>query len=208
MISFIYHAVLITGILVGIFHFKKLSIAFKMLTVVLLYTTIHEISIHNLNFSIELNYLLYNIYAIFSCLTYLLVIRFQLQERKFQIISNWLIILAVFVDVLILLGSDLRHNFPSRIIAFTFPIVILSSILLFWQLLNSNIETKLAKRSSFWLATGILIYHSIGYAILGLFSYALELNLNYGVEAQLMFYISIIFYSMIGYSIYLNGNRE
>lgn len=174
----------------------------------LLYTLIHEVIIHSFNFDFKVNYLLYNCYAVISCLTYLLVIRLQLKTRKFQVISNWLIIIAILLNILILSSSDPRLNFPSRIIAFMFPIVILSSILLFWQLLNSNIETKLAKRGSFWLATGILIYHSISFAILGLLSYALELKINYGIEAQLMFYISIIFYSMIGYSIYLNGNRE
>jgi hypothetical protein len=202
----IYFTLLSSILLYSIYRYKHLSTSNFFILAIVLYTLLNEYTIHFLSDSLSLNYILYNVYAAVAAILSLLAIRAELNVVRHIRWLHAFIIISAALCAYSMFRYDITRTFPFATIAFVFPIIILSSFFLYWQLLNSEIETPILKRSTFWLASGLLIYHTLTFATMGVYTFFMNLSISHS-SGTLMFYICMVYYGMLGYSIYLHGER-
>jgi hypothetical protein len=202
----IYLSALLISTIIGVVNFKKLTTPFRLLSILLAYTLIHECAVRiGASYKISLN-VVYQIYILVAFSLYALIYYFSLIKplRKSVALVISVIILALGT-VNILTSID---NFPSIAISFCSCMIIFLSLLQLNELLYSDPEKKLIHKPLFWMNTAIMVYWSINFLQLGLYSYFVKANTPNPITQNIHTYSSIVYYAILGFCLYFSNRRN
>jgi hypothetical protein len=187
-----YYITLIFASLVGLFFFRKCSSAIRLLIFVLCYSCANEIFVHQREISKEMRYLAYMLYASITILSYLSIFSLLIKNKW-----RWLKISAYLYFLIVLIYNwvfVLNRNIPSVVITLTFPVLLMFSLMLFYEILNSRMDMKLVQRSSFWFNVLFMVYTCISYTHLAFFDELKAINFPMKLSGQIQIWASLLYY--------------
>jgi hypothetical protein len=202
---FFYYLILIFLVfIIGLIKFKRVGIAYKILTLLIGVTFLSEcisrvliIKIHN---SIPVYHFFSPVEFIgFSCVYYYLIKNSNIRNAILCIMA--VMLLGSVIDTLFF---ETLMVFPSKYLLVCEILYLLYSLLGFRQMLLSPVQTPLYKQSLFWLNTAFLIYTSTIFLSFGLHDYFIKHHVSTKTLNTLIYVVNIIFYSLLGVSIITN----
>lgn len=193
----IYLIILILGSVFGLLKFRRLDPSFKLIVVLLIYTFINESIVH---YTVAQSYSnsLYYVYAIISSLLYVLILRNWLSIKVKNIISIPSIIFIVLISFFLCDTNNLNNNFPSQLISYLSPILVLNCLLVFTSLVQHPTIPSTSNNFITITCSSIFVYLTI--TIMYLSVYALTATNGYSMPNYfhiLHWLVSIIFYSIL-----------
>ncbi len=202
----IYLSALLISALIGVVNFKRLTTPFRILSILLGYTFIHECAVRiGAYYKVSLN-IIYQVYILLAFSLYALIYFFSLIKHRFKIIA------LVVLSIIILLGMINMvmsiDSFPSIAISFCSCMIIFLSLLQLSELLYSDPELRLIQKPLFWMNTAIMVYWSINFLQLGLYSYFVKTNSPNPITQNIHTYSSIVYYAILGFCLYFSGRRN
>jgi hypothetical protein len=207
----IYLLILTIITLNGIVRFNKLTVPFKVLTVLMLITLISEITSRILVARIRNSNPPYHI---------LVILEFAATAFIYsRLITGWrlhkLVLLSIIPFTILSVANTLFVqnflSFPSLPIMLSYIIFIAFALILFIQMLDSPKEITIFKQSVFWFNSAILIYSVTVPICFGVLNYMTRHHLNNALLGDLLLYFTLIYYLTIGYAIHIDkkqGNRH
>lgn len=205
----IYFLVLIIVILLGIVNFKKLTIPFKLLTVIVTVTILIEITAKFCAVKFKNNMPVSHIASLFEYIFFSLTFYYLFKSSLIKkTIIVLMIIMCFFFIINALFLQPYLTSFPTNMIMVSEILYSVFSLLLFKQMLLYPIQTNITKQSVFWFNLSVLFFSTTMFLDLGLINYFLSHHLNDNLLYDCNFYINILFYSLIGFSIHLNSKEN
>jgi hypothetical protein len=204
----VYLTLLLLVTIAGLIRYKKLSKAFKILTVLILCTLISE-SIKKVYGKIYHNNMpVAHIWAVieyaFFSLTYFYLLTNK-RVKKAIIVSTVAMLILEVVNVLFF---EKLTQFPSLILEASHIVYVVYSLLLFRQMLLFPAEQSLFKQSLFWFNINVLFYATTMFLDFALLSYFIENKLDVIPLAYFALVVNFIFYIVIGISILMDNKKE
>ncbi|SHN30847.1 hypothetical protein [Mucilaginibacter sp. OK098] len=204
----VYLTLLLLVTIAGLIRYKKLSKAFKILTVLILCTLISE-SIKKVYGKIYHNNMpVAHIWAVieyaFFSLTYFYLLTNKL-VKKAIIVS---IIAMLILEIVNVLFFEKITQFPSLILEASHIVYVVYSLLLFRQMLLFPAEQSLFKQSLFWFNINVLFYATTMFLDFALLSYFIQNKLDVIPLAYFALAVNFIFYIVIGISILMDNKKE
>jgi hypothetical protein len=202
----IYLSALLISTIIGVVNFKKLTTPFRLLSILLAYTFIHECVVRlGAYYKISLN-IVYQIYIVVAFTIYGLIYYFSLIRQVYKSISLFILAIILILGAMnIVLSID---NFPSIAISFCSCMIIFLSLLQLNELLYSDPEIRLIHKPLFWMNTAIMVYWSINFLQLGLYSYFVKANTPNPIMQNIHTYSSIVYYVILGFCLYFANRRN
>ena len=204
---YFYLLLLLTISLIGIVRFKKLTIPFKLITILIIYTFASEIISRIFSYKFRNSSPVYHLYIPIQFALLLLVYFFLFQWKNWRYTGLILFIFLVlcFTNT-IFLQSFFR--FPSNIILISSCFFIGASLSFFKRMLNSVGDENLFKQSVFWFNTGILIFFTCTFLFWGIYNYLLKDHISTKPISTIVYFINILFYAMVGTALILDNNKK
>ncbi len=182
---------------VGVITYNKYKNSFlKYFLYFLFYEFLTEITSYYIGFILnKRTFLIFNIYILISSIFFLTLFRFYINKHKIYI-NFMLIVYLIFYVCNVLFIQKTLQTFQSYSIILESIFVVISSIILFIELLNSDDILKINRSLLFWVSIGLLLFY------VGILPIIIMANfLNYG---GLFDYI-ILFLNVIMYSCFITG---
>lgn len=205
-LSYLFLLLLIT--VFGIASNKKLAIPFKLLTVVIGITFILESIMWLLSFRYYDTRFLAHIMSFAELNLYLAIFYFLFHKK---IIKKAIIFLIIFFNIFSIINSfflqPYYNNFPSNVLLPVQICYALLSLVMFRQMLSNALDINITKQSIFWFNSAMLFLSTSLFFYLGLNNYFVIHRLNFHILGTFNYGINLIFYTMAGYSIYLNSKE-
>lgn len=204
---YLYTALLLVCVLIGIFHFKKLSAPFKVLTVFLALTFADEIISAILAVNKISNSLLYTLYTPFHFLLLSLVC-FLLSKTKFN--RTLIIIFAALYSLFyfIYLSNFSGKKLPFELILVDAFLLVCYSILGYYQLLQQPDENIL-KNSSFWFYNSIVIFFCGSFVHWLSYPFLLNQPISFTIKFYFLGWImNLIQYSLMAKTLLVNVDKK
>lgn len=207
---YIYILVLLCGLGSGIFLFRKLSLPYRAVTLLLLFTLIGEIAGRVLayqydnsspayHFLIPLKIILTSF--IYSCL---LPVRRSIRAVLLYIVTSFFVCLVVMNSKYYQPLSVL----PTNAILIESFIVIIYSLVYFYFMFQNPLEIKLSRQPVFWLNSGNLIFYSATFFVWGFYHYFLKSS-HVPVLAHLLIWIAnVTLYGFYFISLWQDANSR
>jgi hypothetical protein len=190
----IYLAVLICASALGIWLFRGLTVAWKLLVAILFCTAVVELIGHLVKWEVDLINLIYLIYTPVSFGLYILVFRFLFTE----LINQRIAVLAFICMLLAGIGLPLMnriHDFPSLSIAACSLILIVTSLIMFRELLRTPEQLAISRNPRFLLSAAVLIYWGLFFFRHGLYNTLVREQNGYTIWLDdLHLWISVVYY--------------
>jgi len=204
----IYLTILLAVTVIGFARFKKLSKAFKLLTVIILCTAISE-TINKICGKVYHNSMpVSHIWGVIEFVLFSLIY-YQLITTAW--IKKAIGIAMLFMVVLEIINLRFFENikqFPSLILEASHIIYVAYAMLMFRQMLLFASQVSLFKQSLFWFNINMLFYATTMFLNFALLSYFVENKL----DAVPLYYFSIIvnflFYIVIGFSLSIDDEKK
>ena len=207
-VKLIYLFLLLLITVLGIARYKKLAIPFKLLTAIIGITFIlesitwvlaiyyhdtrplaHVMSLAELNFYFSIFYFLFN------------------QKIVKRIIIGLIVFFNIFSVINSFFFQPYHNNFPSNVLLPVQICYALLSLVMFRQMLSNALDINITKQSIFWFNSAMLFLSTSLFFYLGLNNYFVIHHLNFHILGTFNYGINLIFYTMAGYSIYLNSKE-
>jgi hypothetical protein len=203
-----YFILLLIVSVIGVVRYKKLTTPFKILSVLIILTLLLEITSeicakkykNNLpvsHFTVLSEY-------IFLSLTYYFIFKNKAIRTSIKIIMLIFIILF-FVNAIFI--QPYHSAFPSNMYTLEEIIYAIFSLMLFKQMLLYPLPVNIIKQSVFWFNTSILFYSTTMFFNFGLINYYIKHHLNDQVIFDFIAGINMIFYLLIGISIFIDNKQ-
>jgi hypothetical protein len=201
-----YYTILVLSSLAGLFFLKKSSPAIRLLIFVICYSCVNEIFVHLKVISQETRYLAYMIYASITIPSYLTIFSLLINNKwRYLKIGASLYFLIVLIYNWIFV---LNANIPSVVITLTHPVLLMFSLILFYEILNSRMDMKLAQRSSFWFNVFFMVYTCISYTHLAFFDELKAINFPMRLSSQIQLCASMLYYFLLIIPIALDAKHK
>ena len=84
--------------------------------------------------------------------------------------------------------------FPSELVTFSYPILIVFSVALFYQVIQTDIDKKLQNRPEFLFNAAFIIYHSVNFVHLAFYEYLVQSNISKMWSQNIHTITSILYY--------------
>jgi hypothetical protein len=207
-IVYIYDILLILIILIGVFHYKVLTIPFKILTIGMIATFIiailSKISIIRYKTNAPILHLEAIIEFVFYALTYYYLFTTKIIKK---IIIICIISFTIFSVINGIFLQPFRSEFPTNVNLPTLALLVVFSLLLFKQMLLYPLKIPILKQGIFWFNTAIFFYATTLFLNIGLSNlYTSNPALNTMVF-YLWYFVLYIFNVLIGISL-LRDSKE
>lgn len=165
-----YYLILLSGSIYGYTKFSRLSRAFKFLVILVSLITVSETISRILAYTITITVPAYHFLIPLQIIGYTLIFK-ELFISKY--IQKTLIGIGIFVFIISISKSIVSGlgSFPSLNISVLSLQLILSSLYLFFQIIQNPTESSIFKISQFWLAVGTLIFYAGTFTIFTLSEY-------------------------------------
>lgn len=196
----LYLIVLIGAIGVGFFNRKELTSPYKIVWILLLFTWFSEMGSHYMK-GINPKWI-YAFYAVVSSLLYAVVFRYLLLRSYRRL---WQVGTAVMLIFFALELSNLNSviYFPSILITFSSPILIIFSLALFNQIIIQDKEIPLWQRPEFVFNAIFIVYISINFTHLAFYDYFIQHKFSKYWSQQIHTWSSVLYYMLLGYLFYV-----
>jgi|GEM_PF-3907843 len=195
-----YQIALFLSSLVGVIYFGKLHSALKPMVIMLVYTAVHEVVVHQ-------EWLPNNnqAYWLYTGISSGLYLEFMRRSILNAVVKCILIILTFgFVAAGIIFSITIGDVFPSSFINLTIPFMVLGSLMVLYSILKNVSDQPLSSNPIFITTAAILIYQCVFFTYLG----SLNFLMDNGQLTDLLMIIfniaSIIYYSALGYAFLLS----
>ncbi len=208
-IQLLYLSLLLSTMILGIVRHKKLTVPYKLLTVIIGITFIVEsinwqlaIRSHDTRFLAhimslaELNFYFPIFYLLFS------------QKVIKKIIIGLIIFFNIFSFINSFFLQPYYNNFPSNVLLPVEICYAILSLVMFRQMLSNTLSINITKQSIFWYGSAMLFLSTSLFLCLGLNNYFVIHHLNFHILGTFNYIINLIFYTMAGYAIYLNSKEN
>ena len=205
----VYLSILIAVCIIGVIRFKKLSPPFKILTLTLVAAVISEATSRILIRTIENSNPAYHLFVLVHYTGYAFI--YAHLARKTAVKK------AVKISVIPFITLSLANSFyfgsvftfPSTILILAHVLFFLFALLLFIQMLQEDPSSvPILKQSVFWMNAAILIYSAAIPLNFGLVSYFLTHEIGTAPLHSLIYYITVSFYLVLGYSLTLDLKQQ
>jgi hypothetical protein len=203
-----YFILLLIVSVIGVVRYKKLTIPFKILSLLIILTLLLEIlsvicaKKYKNNLPVSHTTVLTE-YILFS-LTYYFI--FKNRAIRISIVTILLIFIVLFFVNAIFI-QPYRSAFPSNMYTVEEIIYAIFSLMLFKQMLLYPLPVNIIKQSVFWFNTSILFYSTTMFFNFGLMNYYIKHHLNDQVIFNFIAAINMIFYLLIGISISMDNKQ-
>jgi hypothetical protein len=199
----IYLIVLIAGALLGLVFWKKLSLAFRLITCNLIWTAFFE-GLSRYSIDLEETYFRYNIYAPVYFILFVAAYCSLFRRNSFK----WfplIFAVVILLNSIISIVKNGMYVFSGIVITVDSFLLIICALLGFLVLLREPKNRPLKVEPVFWLHAAMIFYWSFSFFRNSVLNDFIKLEL-----VDLSFYetvhtvISTLFYLVLALSIYLN----
>jgi len=205
----IYYFVLIIITLFGAVNYKKLTVPFKLLTILIGITLISEITIRVCAKLFHNNLPMFHIVSFYEYIFYMLIFYRVFKNKTVKnIIFATAIIVPMFTVVNAFIFQPYMTTFPSNVIFVSNIIYTILTMLLYREMLLNSSQISLFKQSVFWFNTALLFFSVTMFFHLGILNYLIKHKQNSGILTYLDMVANIIFYGAFAYAIYLNTKEK
>jgi hypothetical protein len=183
----------------GLWRFRKLESAVKIMSVAWMLVFLTEATGHTLGFFNIKNHWLYNIFYLLWFLTLALAFRMSLFNKNLKrIIIGFFIFLPLFfiLNIFYLQGNK---NLQTLFFVAGSCFIIFLALAYFHQLYSSDENERLQNYPFFWFSTGLLLYFGINVLYLGMYNVLIVKFL--GLSRIYHHYISIIILILLNLSV-------
>jgi hypothetical protein len=200
----LYFISLCISIALGTALYKRLSLVFRLMLLMLAATLITEYLTHFSGLCDPK--WIYSIYAVFSALVYAIIFRIFLSKTYHKIWNVGIIAMSTFFIYEI---SRLHtvQVFPSELVTFSYPILIIFSIALFHQIIQTDIDKKLRNRPEFLFNAAFILYHSVNFVHLAFYEYLIQSHIS-KIWSQNIHTITSILYYLFYSIIFMKSKKE
>lgn len=174
----IYLLLILAGIITGLYYYKRIGTAYKLLTQMLILIFVSELAGRLFLGQLKTTYPFYHVLQVFQILYYGGIFYFLLRPTKFKnlIIITTLVLAIITVCISIFYQSV--FTFPSIGSQILNLYVVLLSLGLFNKMIKNPIAIPILRQSSFWFASGSLFFHAITFLVFGYFKLFQESSFN------------------------------
>lgn len=204
----IYLGLLILVCIVGVLRLHRLGSAFKMLLLMIAVTLISEIIGRWLSYRLRSSIPVYHFYVLISFWMYSFVYQKLLHRLRQRYTVLFISILFSLFSVLNTLVFQKIMEFPSNSILASSMLLVVYSVMLFRQMLDELPGRQVVREGYFWMNTAVLFFFSIQTFDWGLYNYLLKRGIDLTPIVNFGFVASLIFYSLLGFSLVLDGRRN
>lgn len=207
--TILYLCLLTFTVFYGFYHFKKLSITFKILVFLITLTIIQTIIAQVLIRTIYTSYPTFHIYTVIGLIFQLFIYQSILVFSKI----NYLILLsltALFIGLTVYNTCAVQSldEFPSHGIMLHAIQAIIFALVVYFNMLNHPSEISIYKQSIFWLNTGNFVFYGITFSIFALYSFYIKTSSVSSWGSSLIYYANIFLYSSYLYAIILDSKQK
>jgi hypothetical protein len=208
-IRLLYLSLLLLTTILGIVRHKKLTVPFRLLTAIIGITFIVE----SINWQLSIHYhdarFLAHIMSLAE-LNFYFPIFYLLFNQK--VTKNIILGLIIFFNIFSFINSfflqPYYNNFPSNVLLPVQICYAILSLVMFRQMLLNTLDINITKQSIFWYSSAMLFLSTSLFFFLGLNNYFVIHHLSFHFLSTFNYVINLIFYTMAGYSIYLNSKEH
>jgi len=202
----IYYSILFFSVLVGVYKFKRLLLAGRIIFYLLCFILVKEVISYIIALKFGFNIWFYKAlspidYIILCCIYYTL---YKAKVFHYYVLVSLLVILGLFISNL----SDITNQSIDLSIKLLKSFFLVSfSLILFGRIVSENYEIRLFKNSSVWFNSGILIFYVINIFFWGLFNlpFVEKGELAKKISRLVFEYGNYIMYSFFCISLYVNN---
>jgi hypothetical protein len=205
----IYYIILIIIALFGAATYKKLTVPFKLLVVLMGINLIVEAAILVCAKLFHNNLPIFHIVCIYECIFYMLIFYRVFKNKTVKnIIFSIAIIVPAFTIVNAFVFQPYMTTVPSNAIFVSNIIYTILAMLLYREMLLNGSQISLFKQSVFWFNTALLFFSVTIFFYLGIVNYLIKHKQHGEILAYFDEIVNIIFYWALGYAIYLNIREQ
>jgi hypothetical protein len=203
----IYLVLLLFIAITGLYQFRQLSLPFRLLVILVIYTFLSETFSRWLIYYYRQSIPLYHLYVpvqfSFFLLIYSKLLTWSKQLYPFLIIGGFFILSMINLFYLQSLS-----RFPSNTVLLASTILILFSLFYFKVMLSKVEQVSIFRRSVFWFNSAVLLFFALAFVYWGFYNYLLKHKISTKPVTTIIYYVNLIFYSMLLVSIVLDMKRH
>jgi len=197
----IYRAIILIGALTGFLYWSRLSAAFRLLALFLLYTFISESAALYMAFTRNFNYSVFKVYLLVQIAFWGGVYFFLLTNKTAKKLTLALSA-ALWVISCIYIFSLPEKKMPIIMIDVESVLLIFFSISYFYFLIRNPVEDNILKLPGFWLSSSVLIYNCGSFIYIASFNFLAntgitKITLNNVHNALNIFHYGVLLYAML-----------
>jgi hypothetical protein len=193
-------------LMAGIWYFNQISVAFRWVVVMCAISFLCEYLAYFFAIYFQRNLEIYVLYSLVSPIVLLMIYMRMSRVRKSRLELILLSLLYVFF-ILDALFIQPNEPLPTYIQQATALVAMLFAIRYYRTLLRHSLDIKLTNNSYFWLNTAIFLYYGLSLFYWAVFNLFMKNETDFEVLIQWNMLVSVVFYLMISYSIYLNARQ-
>lgn len=187
---------------VGLRNYKSLSAPFKLLTFFIVYTCASEIATR----FVQNGGPFYHFF--FPVQYFVITTFFGAYVRKLNCYLNWSVPIFTILCLLNLVFYQDIYNIPSNSVLVGSLIFIICALFLYQKMLTEISEVRVYRNELFWFNTGVLIQFTITFFCWSFYNYFKKENFHTQYLIDIVYYVCLLYYVLIGISIYLNGKNN
>jgi hypothetical protein len=205
----LYYTILITVTLFGAANYKKLTVPFRLLTILVGISLISEITLQVCAKLFHNNLPVFSIIGIYENVFYMAIFYRVFKNKTVKII---IFSMAIIVPVCIVVNAftfqPYMSMFPSNVVFVSNIIYTILTMLLYRELLLNSTQISIFKQGVFWFNTALLFFSVTLFFHLGIVNYLIKHKRHSGILIHLDMVANILFYGILGYAIYLNTKEK
>ncbi len=188
--------------ILGIIRFRQLDISVRIISILLIYTAVHE---YFAQVPLYKDFRIYWLYGGLSAALYVLAFRSMLVKKRQKALLLSFAIAYASVGIVKFLSA--ASKFPSYFILTSILIIVFSAILGLYSLLEKSDDRPLYKNPDFLLAASIIVYQCTFFTYLGYYNTVMSsIGMNpFIVDLHICF--SILYYLCFGIAFCLPQKR-
>lgn len=195
---FLYLLLVFIAAACGMVRFKKLTIPFKLLTGLLIYTLISEISSRIFAVNYRNSSPVYHLYIPVQFTFFVLIYSRLTGNEKYRELYVWSILAFWMLGFINLFFFQDILRFPSNTILIACSFLIGVSLFQFKKMLTVVEERSIFRQSVFWLNAGVLLFFTSTFLYWGTYNYLLKHHIKTSPLSTIIYYINILFYIFLG----------
>lgn len=203
-----YLILLLVITLFGSVKFKKLTLPFKYLVVLIGFTLVSECISRYLVFAIRNSNPPYHIFCIIEFVMLSRVYALLINAKKVRLFINVACVLFPIMSVLNTIFFQGLFSYPNNVLLLSYTIVMILALILFLQMLHHPQEDDLLRQDIFWFNSGIVVFCASVFLTVAFYNYLLRHNISNKLISTVNYSINIVFYITMGFSIWLNCKRK
>lgn len=201
----IYLVLLFSVFLLGLFNFRKLSKPFKLLTLFILITFISESLTRYFAKEFRNSSPIYHTY--YPIHFFFITTFYSYYLKKNIALISWSAPLFVVIALINARYYQATTQFPSNIVLISSLIYVLCALALFKNMLSAISKVSLLRQELFWYNLTTIITYTFTFLCWSFYNILLKTN-NNSTVIDIIYYLALQYYIMVGISIILNVRRQ